>query len=328
MKECWCLREWKSRAERCCKHALSLSGRWIFKTWTSVAPVFSSQPTSSPTHGWSAWPRSPATVLPRPYNTRTNCQAWWSWGAIDCLVWLYRGQSSKPSNGVASSHAASSPASLCALESISKPPDFGPEPEHSKVCQSAWPTPMNRPELSLNRVGSFFIAAGFRRLANLNAANTTRTSFSRSVRTQRPTQSQSAAESLDCCPHWKEWCRCCRWRFEWILIWMFGKRVTKGIPVVPQGGGGSFKNGKPIGEVSWCDAKMAERTHWWIERWLSVSPFLSLFLSFSLCLSFAIYLQSYLSSHLCLCLFFYVSIYVSIYLSIDLSIYLSICPSI
>jgi len=28
-----------------------------------------------------------------------------------------------------------------------------------------------------------------------------------------------------------------------------------------QGGGGNFKNGKPIGEVSWCDAKMAERTH-------------------------------------------------------------------
>ena len=65
-----------------------------------------------------------------------------------------------------------------------------------------------------------------------------------------------------------------------------------------QGGGGSFKNRKPIGEVSCCGAKMAERTHWWIERWLSVSPFLSLFLSFSLCLSFAIYLQSYLSSHL------------------------------
>ena len=28
-----------------------------------------------------------------------------------------------------------------------------------------------------------------------------------------------------------------------------------------QGGGGSFNNGKPIGEVSWCGAKMAERTH-------------------------------------------------------------------
>ena len=80
-----------------------------------------------------------------------------------------------------------------------------------------------------------------------------------------------------------------------------------------QGGGGSFRNGKPIGEVSWCDAKMAERTHWWIERWLSVSPFLSLFLSFSLCLSFAIYLQSYLSSHL--------PIYLSIHVSIDRFVY-------
>ena len=63
-----------------------------------------------------------------------------------------------------------------------------------------------------------------------------------------------------------------------------------------QGGGGSFKNEKPIGEVSCCGAKMAERAHWWIERWLSVSPFLSLFLFLSL--FFAIYLQSYLSSHL------------------------------
>ena len=70
---------------------------------------------------------------------------------------------------------------------------------------------------------------------------------------------------------------------------------------------------------------MAERTHWWIERWLSVSPFLSLFLSFSLCLSFAIYLQSYLSSHLPI----YLSIHISIdrlfiHLSIKLSIFLSI----
>ena len=60
-----------------------------------------------------------------------------------------------------------------------------------------------------------------------------------------------------------------------------------------QGGGGSFKNGKPIGEVSWCDAKMAERT--------------------PLCLSFAIYLQSYLSSHL--------PIYLSIHVSIDRFVY-------
>ena len=42
-----------------------------------------------------------------------------------------------------------------------------------------------------------------------------------------------------------------------------------------QGGGGSFKNRTPIGEACRCGAKMAERTHWWIERWLRVSAFLS-----------------------------------------------------
>ena len=95
-----------------------------------------------------------------------------------------------------------------------------------------------------------------------------------------------------------------------------------------QGGGGSFKNGKPIGEVSWCDAKMAERTHWWIERWLSVSPFLSLFLSFSLCLSFAIYLQSYLSSHLPIYLSIHVSIDRFVYSPIYSTVYLSVYPAI
>ena len=42
-----------------------------------------------------------------------------------------------------------------------------------------------------------------------------------------------------------------------------------------QGGGGSFKNRKPIGEACCCGAKMAERTHWWIESWLCVSAFWS-----------------------------------------------------
>ena len=95
-----------------------------------------------------------------------------------------------------------------------------------------------------------------------------------------------------------------------------------------QGGGGSFKNGKPIGEVSWCDAKMAERTHWWIERWLCVSPFLSLLLSFSLCLSFAIYLQSYLSSHLPIYLSIHVSIDRFVYSPIYETVYLSVYPAI
>ena len=63
-----------------------------------------------------------------------------------------------------------------------------------------------------------------------------------------------------------------------------------------QGGGGSFKNRKPIGEACCCGAKMAERTHWWIERRLCVSAFLFFSFSCSLSLSLGIYLQSYLAS--------------------------------
>ena len=134
-----------------------------------------------------------------------------------------------------------------------------------------------------------------------------------------------------------------------------------------QGGGGSFKNRKPIGELGCCESGMAERKHWWTERCLislslslslSFSLFLSVSLSFSdylptylliylsiylsVCLSIylpinlAIYLSSYLSSclsiYLSICLSVYLSIYLSIYLSVCLSIclsvYLSICPSI
>ena len=47
-------------------------------------------------------------------------------------------------------------------------------------------------------------------------------------------------------------------------IWTYSTSSTA------QGGGGSFKNRKPIGETCCCGAKMAERTHWWIERWLCV----------------------------------------------------------
>ena len=87
-----------------------------------------------------------------------------------------------------------------------------------------------------------------------------------------------------------------------------------------QGGGGSFKNRKPIGEVGCCESRMAERSHWWTERWL-MSP---LFLSLSL----TVYLPTYLSIYLCI----YrstdrstdLSTYLSIYLSTYLPIYLSI----
>ena len=69
-----------------------------------------------------------------------------------------------------------------------------------------------------------------------------------------------------------------------------------------QGGGGSFKNRKPIGEIGCCESGMAERIHWWTERCLRSPLFLSL--------SLTIYLPTYLSS-------MYLSIYRSIYLSLS-----------
>ena len=101
-----------------------------------------------------------------------------------------------------------------------------------------------------------------------------------------------------------------------------------------QGGGGSFKNRKPIGELGWCESGMAERNHWWTERCLRSPLFLSL--------SLTIYLPTYLSSmylsiyrsislslfHLSICLAVYLSIYLSICLFVYLSIYLSISLSL
>ena len=73
-----------------------------------------------------------------------------------------------------------------------------------------------------------------------------------------------------------------------------------------QGGGGSFKNRKPIGEVGCCESGMAERSHWWTERCLRSPLFRSL--------SVTIYLPTYLPT---------------MYLSIDLSLSLSfICLSV
>ena len=97
-----------------------------------------------------------------------------------------------------------------------------------------------------------------------------------------------------------------------------------------QGGGGSLKNRKPIGEVGCCESGMAERSHWWIERWLR-SP---LFLSLSLTIYLPTYLPIYLSIHLSIYLCIYLSIDLSLSLSLpsnylsNLSIYLSICLSV
>ena len=98
-----------------------------------------------------------------------------------------------------------------------------------------------------------------------------------------------------------------------------------------QGGGGSFKNRKPIGELGCCESRMAERSHWWTDRWLRSRLFLSLSVSFSdylptyppiyLCihLSLSLCLSIYLTNLICL------SNYVSIYLPIYLSTYLPAC---
>ena len=118
-----------------------------------------------------------------------------------------------------------------------------------------------------------------------------------------------------------------------------------------QGGGGSFKNRKPIGEIGCCESGMAERSHWWTERCLRSplllslsltiylptnlsSMYLSIYRSIFLPLSsnyLSIYLSIYLSLslslssvYLSICLFVYLSICLSVYLSICLSIYLSI----
>ena len=37
-----------------------------------------------------------------------------------------------------------------------------------------------------------------------------------------------------------------------------------------QGGGGSFKNRKPVGDVGCCESGMAERSHRLTERWLEL----------------------------------------------------------
>ena len=117
-----------------------------------------------------------------------------------------------------------------------------------------------------------------------------------------------------------------------------GRPYTGFTSSTAQGGGGSFKNRKPIGEVGCCDSGMAERSHWWTERCLRSPLFLSLSQLFSLFLylSLIIYLPTYWS----ICLPIYLSVYLSIslspYLSIDrsidlsiyLSIYLSLCLSI
>ena len=90
-----------------------------------------------------------------------------------------------------------------------------------------------------------------------------------------------------------------------------------------QGGGGSFKNRKPIGDIGCCESGMAERIHWWTERCLRSPLFLSLSLTIYLpTSSSSMYLSIYRSIYLSLSLFHLIT-YLPIYLSTNLPIYLS-----
>ena len=99
-----------------------------------------------------------------------------------------------------------------------------------------------------------------------------------------------------------------------------------------QGGGGSFKNRKPIGEVGGCESRMAERAKPLMDRKvlevsslsLSFSDYRSIYLSIHLSMYLSIYLSIYVSIYLCIYLSIYLSTYLPIYLSTYLPIYLSI----
>ena len=81
-----------------------------------------------------------------------------------------------------------------------------------------------------------------------------------------------------------------------------------------QGGGGSFKNRKPKGEIGCCDSGKCRAKPLMDWKVLDLSHSFSLFLSFSLCFSdyLPTYLLIYLSTYLSVCLSIYLPIYLSI----------------
>ena len=92
---------------------------------------------------------------------------------------------------------------------------------------------------------------------------------------------------------------------RWYISPLARKQLITSTSSTAQSGGGSFKNRKPIGEVGCCESGMAERSHWWSERWL---------ISLTISLSFSDYLPTYLPTYLSL--------------SLSLSIYLPACCGI
>ena len=93
-------------------------------------------------------------------------------------------------------------------------------------------------------------------------------------------KNQTALEHIlgRCGLQWPGWSVALRQCFGGTYIYIYTSSTA-------QGGGGSFKNRKPIGEIGCCESEMAERSYCWTERRL-----------ISLTLSLTIYLPTYLSS--------------------------------
>ena len=137
------------------------------------------------------------------------------------------------------------------------------------------------------------------------------------------------------CPCWVMGCKPNRKRFHQQVFFSPFFRFFKGLyhvvstckksafwmVFITSSTGGSFKDRKPIAEVGCCESRMAERTHWWIEKWLDCC---AIYLSFSLSIYPSVFLSIQLSIYLSFYLSFYLSVYLSVY-SIYLSLYLSIC---
>ena len=118
-----------------------------------------------------------------------------------------------------------------------------------------------------------------------------------------------------------------------------------------QGGGGSFKDRKPISEVVCCESWIGKRTHcidgpkrgWSVglhvclSTYLYICLYICLFVCLSICIHLPIYLSVYLSTclsfclsvcYLSICRSFYLGICLLFYLYVCLSLYLSFCLSI
>ena len=115
-----------------------------------------------------------------------------------------------------------------------------------------------------------------------------------------------------------------------LVIWTILILTTLFTSRTAQGGGGSFKNRKPIGEVRGCESGMAERSHCWTDRRLiSLSLFLwpSSYLPTYLPTDLPTHVPTYLSMELRIHPSIYSSIRLFIYPSVSVAIYLSTYPS-